>query len=132
MEIEIQGIPRSIKPQYQARLKVVKADLTRYKKLSKDSHAQLARSELLPSSRTGPDGFSSSDDPYGSNSDRTRLLTGMEVLSDGSRRLMESQRIALDTEDQGADILRILREQRDQIENSRDTVSLSIYLMELW
>ncbi|KAF8873484.1 vesicle transport v-snare protein vti1 [Infundibulicybe gibba] len=75
LEIEIQGIPQSIKPQYAHR------------------------------------------------SDRTRLLVGTEVLSDGSRRLGDSTRIALETEQQGADILRNLRGQREQIENSRDMLS---------
>jgi vesicle transport through interaction with t-SNAREs 1 len=115
MEIEIQGIPRSMKPPYQARLKSIKADLTRSKKLSKDMHSQLARSDLL-------DGAPSSDQPYGSASDRNRLLAGVNILSNGSRRLADSQRIALETEEQGTDILTILREQREQIENSRDMV----------
>lgn len=47
MEIEIQGIPQSLKPSYQSRVKSAKADLARYKKLSKDTHAQLSRGELL-------------------------------------------------------------------------------------
>jgi vesicle transport through interaction with t-SNAREs protein 1 len=62
-----------------------------------------------------------SDDPYAS-SDRTRLLQGTATLEDGSRRLADSQRIALETEEQGADILRSLRGQREQIENARDTL----------
>jgi len=117
MEIEIQGIPQSLKPQYQTRLRTAKADLSRYKKLSKDIHGQLARSDLL-SSRGGA-GSPTSDEPYGATSDRTRLLSGTSLLEDGSRRLKESQRIALETEDQGADILMNLRQQREQIENSR-------------
>ncbi len=68
MEIEIQGIPQSIRPKYQC------------------------------------------------------LLAGTTVLEDGSRRLQESQRIALETEEQGADILRSLVGQREQIENARNTV----------
>ena len=119
MEIEIQGIPQSLRPSYQTRIKASKADLTRYKKLSKDTHASLARSELLSSSISSP-----SDDPYasGTTNDRTRLLAGTELLEDGSRRLQESQRIALETEEQGADILRSLRGQREQIQNARDTL----------
>ena len=121
MEIEIQGIPQSIRPSYQSRIKSAKADLQRYKKLSKDAHAQLARADLL--GVRADLGTSTSDEPYGaSNSDRTRLLAGTELLEDGSRRLMESQRIALETEEQGADILRSLRGQREQIQNARDTV----------
>jgi len=121
MEIEIHGIPRSMKPQFQARLKAVKAELLRFKKLSKDAHSQLSRADLL-STAGGVDASSTSDNPYGAGSDRTRLLSGMEMLSDGSRRLMESQRIALDTEAQGTDILRTLRGQREQIENARNTL----------
>lgn len=114
-----------MKAQYQARLKAAKADLARCKKLSKDNHAQLSRSDLLASSgRTGA--VATSDDPYAANSDRTRLLAGHETLADGSRRLADSQRIALETEDQGADILRSLRGQREQIESARDTVSAAV------
>ena len=43
MEIEIQGIPQSLKPSYTTRIKAAKADLARFKKLAKDVHAQLAR-----------------------------------------------------------------------------------------
>jgi vesicle transport through interaction with t-SNAREs 1 len=117
MEIEIQGIPQSIRPQYQSRIKSCKSDLTRYKKLSKDMHTQLSRTDLLGSRSSG---VPTSDEPYGT-SDRTRLLSGTAVLEDGSRRLQESQRVALETEEQGADILRSLRGQREQIENARDT-----------
>lgn len=124
MEIELQGMPQSIKPQYQARSKSAKADLSRCKKLSKDLHAQLARSDLLGGAGGRPIGPSSADDPY-DTSDRTRLLAGTSLLEDGTRRLQESQRIALDTEEQGADILSNLRRQREQIESTRDTVRLS-------
>ena len=119
MEIEIQGIPQSLRPSYQTRIKSSKADLQRYKKLSKDLHAQLSRSELLARPGMSP---APSDEPYGASSDRTRLLQGTALLEDGSRRLVESQRIALETEEQGADILRSLRGQREQIQNARDTV----------
>ncbi|KAJ7781358.1 vesicle transport v-SNARE protein N-terminus-domain-containing protein [Mycena metata] len=120
MEIEIQGIPQSIRPQYQTRLRTAKADLTRYKKQYKDVHAQLARSALLSSNRAG--GAFTSDEPYGPTSDRTRLLAGTSVLEDGTKRLQDSHRIALETEDQGAEILMNLRQQREQIEHSRDTL----------
>jgi len=121
MEIELQGMPQSIKPQYQARIKSAKADLTRFKKLSKDLHAQLTRSDLMGGVGGRPIGPSSADDPYGT-SDRTRLLAGTALLEDGTRRLQDSQRIALETEEQGADILSNLRRQREQIENTRDTL----------
>jgi vesicle transport through interaction with t-SNAREs protein 1 len=118
MEIEIQGIPKSLKSQYQSRLKSAEASLNRFKKISEEMRAKISRSDLLSSSRQ----FATSDDPYADANDRTRLLAGTEALEDGSRRLLDAQRIALETEAQGADIWRNLREQREQIENSRDTV----------
>jgi vesicle transport through interaction with t-SNAREs 1 len=111
-----------VRTPYATRLKKAKADILRYKKSAKDIQAQSARSDLIGSGagkRFGAD----SDDPYGERSDRMRLLAGTQTLDDGSRRLQESQRIALETEDVGADTLRELRRQREQIENARDTVS---------
>ncbi len=105
-------------------MKQAKTDLNRFKKLSKDLHSQSSRTDLLGGKnrfRAGP----TSDDPYGEQNDRTRLLAGTEILSDGNRRLEDSRRIALETESQGADIMRNLRQQREQIENARDTVLFS-------
>lgn len=120
MEIEIQGIPQSIRAQYQARLRAAKATLSQHKKTLKDQQSSLARADLLSSSSGQP--YSTSDDPYGTNSDRARLLAGTSMLEDGSRRLQESQRMALETENQGASILSNLRQQREQIENSRNVL----------
>jgi len=119
MEIEIQGIPQSVRAQYHTRLRSAKADLSKHKKLLTDARAQLARSDLLSSSNNG---YPSSDEPYGPSSDRTRLLAGTALLEEGSKRLQQSQQIALEAENQGADILMNLRTQREQIENSRNTV----------
>ncbi|THV08667.1 vesicle transport v-snare protein vti1 [Dendrothele bispora CBS 962.96] len=124
MDIEIQGIPQSLRPQYQTRLRSAKSELARYKKMSKDLNASLARSSLLGSSRAGA-GYSSSDDPYGNSSDRSRLLAGNALLEDGTKRLQDSQRLALETESQGTDILMNLRTQREQIENSRNTLDVA-------
>ncbi|TEB19306.1 vesicle transport v-snare protein vti1 [Coprinellus micaceus] len=123
LETEIQGIPKSIQGVYTTRLKQARSDLNKYKKLSKDLHSQAARSDLLGAYSPGRGsgrGTPSSDDPYGERSDRERLLTGTEILGDGSRRLQESTSLALQTEAHGAEILTTLRGQREQIENSRD------------
>ena len=125
MEIEIQGIPQSIRNAYHPRLRTARNSLTAYKKSLTDARADLARVELLSSSKSSlglreSGEYSNSDDPYAS--DRSRLLSGTSILEDGTKRLQESQRIALETEEQGADILRSLRGQREQIENSRNTV----------
>jgi vesicle transport through interaction with t-SNAREs protein 1 len=119
MEIEIQGIPQSVRAQYHTRLRSAKGDLSKHKKLLTDARAQLARSDLLSSSNNA---YPSSDEPYGPSSDRTRLLAGTALLEEGSKRLQQSQQIALETENQGADILMNLRTQREQIENSRNTL----------
>ncbi|KAF8812334.1 vesicle transport v-snare protein vti1 [Phlegmacium glaucopus] len=122
MEIEIQGVPQSVRPQYHTRLRSAKADLSKYKKLLADSRAQLARSTLLTfTKQSGGAAYISSDDPYGS-SDRTRLLSGTTLLEDGTRRLQQSQQIVLETENQGAEILSNLRIQREQIEIARNTL----------
>lgn len=126
LEVEIQGVPNSIKAPYTGRLKQVKADLTKYKKLSKESHSQASRTDLLGVHKSATSG---SDDPYGEQNDRSRLLAGTDTLNDGSRRITESTGIALETETHGADILRTLRGQREQIDNSRNMVCLQLYCM---
>jgi hypothetical protein len=55
----------------------------------------------------------------------------MQVLSDGSSRIAESTNVALETESHGADILRTLVGQREQIENSRDTVTVGFFFVVL-
>ncbi|TFK66956.1 vesicle transport v-snare protein vti1 [Pluteus cervinus] len=123
LELEIQGIPNSIKPQYASRLKQVKLDLAKYKKAAKDLQTQVSRTELLlrsnPSASAAGQTSGASDDPY---TDRARLLTGHQMLNDGSRRLADSTSLALRTEEMGADILRTLRGQRETIEHAHDTV----------
>lgn len=57
---------------------------------------------------------------------RSQLLSASDKLADGQRRLEESQRLALETEDVGAGILRDLRGQRDVLEHTRDTVRCSM------
>ncbi|KAL0949704.1 hypothetical protein HGRIS_009741 [Hohenbuehelia grisea] len=122
MEIEIQGIPASLRPQYQARLRSAKADLARYKKAHRESRA---RADLLTRT-SSPGTFASSDNPYGGReADRARALAGVSLLEDGSKRLHDSHRIALETEEQGAEILSNLRQQREQIENSRNTLQMA-------
>ncbi|TFK26022.1 V-snare-domain-containing protein [Coprinopsis marcescibilis] len=129
LELELQGIPKSIKSSYSSRLSSLKSELTRLKKLSKDLHAQASRSDLLqPYGRPAGSpraGFATtaSDDPYGGRSERERLLFGNQTLQDGSRRIEDSTGVALQTEAFGADILTTLRGQREQIEGARDTLN---------
>lgn len=118
MEVEIQGMPQSIRQTYMGRVRTCKGELARWRTVAKEVQQASTRDALLG-------GVSSStDDPYGTLdgatvSDRTRLLTGSQSLQDSTKRLQDSQRIALETEELGGDILRSLRVQREQIEHSR-------------
>ncbi|KAJ8514902.1 hypothetical protein ONZ45_g7606 [Pleurotus djamor] len=119
MQLTLQAVPKSIKPPYSTRLNNAKAELTRCKNTSRTLHSSVTASEGLI-----PKGYSrgnASDNPYGN--ERQRLLAGTATLNDGSRRILDSQRIALESEEQGADILRTLRVQREQIENSRSMLN---------
>ncbi|SCZ93423.1 BZ3500_MvSof-1268-A1-R1_Chr6-3g08650 [Microbotryum saponariae] len=68
--------------------------------------------------------ISDSEDPLRSASSaqaqRIALMSTTDQLSQGQRRLQESHRVALETEDLGAGILRDLRGQRDVLEHARD------------
>jgi len=122
MEIELPSMPVSIRNNYSTRLATSKQDLQKVKRTLKDTQRETQRSELLGGGRRGDPGLR--DEPY-SDSDydqRARLLQGTEILDDGSRRLENAHKIALETEDVGADILRNLRGQREQIEHTRDTL----------
>lgn len=116
MEVEIHGMPASIRSQYAARVKTSKTELNRWKATTKEVHTAAARDALLARG-----GTAISDDPYqGAISDRTRLLAGTQSLEQSTQRLENAQRVALESEDIGTDILRSLRVQREQIEHSRD------------
>jgi len=119
MELEMQGIAQNIRSSYNTRLVSAKAELSRFKKALAEAHSQLTRADLLGAAGRPASTYPSSDDPY---SDRARLLAGTSVLEQGTKRLQDSQRLALETEMQGADILTNLRGQREQIENSRSTL----------
>lgn len=151
MEVELPSIPLSIRPKYTQTFKTYKSQLDRTKKVLREAKQGQNRNELLSSGRdAGLSDDPYSDGPGGGEGDygqRTRLLKGTERLQDGellmlgeacdgrgadklgsyrstgTRRLEESHRLALETEDVGADILRNLRGQREQIEHSRDVVS---------
>lgn len=81
------------------------------------------RNELLSNPSLADQPYSDDPSPSGDYSQRTRLLRGTDQLADGSRRLEESHRLALETEEVGAGILSNLRGQREQIEHSRDVLT---------
>lgn len=122
MDIEVQGFPQSVRSRYSVQIRGFKQEM---QALTKEVRAGL--SSASGKSRGGYDPAYADDDADleaadSATANRQRLLQGTASLEDGTRRLEESNRLALETEDLGADILRDLRSQREQIENSRDTL----------
>ncbi|KAL1665853.1 hypothetical protein GGF50DRAFT_100004 [Schizophyllum commune] len=101
------------KPAYVSRLRAAKATLTACKKQSRDLYHSATRAELLQRN----DQWSTAEPD-----ERTRLLAGHQTLEEGSARLEDSTRVALRTEEVGAEILRNLRGQREQIVHASDTL----------
>lgn len=122
MDIEVQGFPQSVRSRYSVQIRGFKQEV---QALTKQVRAGLSASS--GGARGGNDAAYADEDgdveADAATANRQRLLQGTASLEDGTRRLEESNRLALETEDLGADILRDLRSQREQIENSRDTVS---------
>ncbi|KAG6878834.1 hypothetical protein C0992_007319 [Termitomyces sp. T32_za158] len=119
LELELRGIPQSLRAPYTARLKASQGALALARKRAREAQVQQVQTQGLRA------GVAASDDPYGEHveqGDRARLLSGMQTLEGSGRRLRDTQRVALEAEDQGADILRALRGQRETIESARDTV----------
>lgn len=125
MEIEINSFPASLKSQYNLKLRGYKTDLEKQKEQLRKQLQQSSRGGGRFDTESGNgfnDDLESGRSSYDPQSQRQKLLQGTATLDDGSRRLEDSHRLALETEDLGADILRDLRGQREQIENSRDTL----------
>ncbi|PWN27612.1 V-snare-domain-containing protein [Jaminaea rosea] len=123
MDIEVRGFPQSVKNKYSVQLRGFRGEVERVGEQVRSQMSRPAGSGYDPSNP-----FAESSSGAGNDADlerqsqRQRLLQGTATLEDGQRRLEESNRIALETEDLGADILRDLRGQREQIEHSRDTL----------
>ncbi|WFC98237.1 hypothetical protein MYAM1_000962 [Malassezia yamatoensis] len=117
MEIEIQSFPQSVRDRYTSQLGSSKQGL------------ESLRRRLRAAQRPGGDHHGLPANHYtdqenlegGGTSQRQRLLQGTSVLEQGTERLNASTRLAMETEDIGANILQDLRSQREQIEHSRDT-----------
>ncbi|WFD46031.1 t-SNARE VTI1 [Malassezia furfur] len=118
MEIEVQSFPQSVRERYAGELRKLKSQ---YDKLRRElkSHTQAGKGAGgLPVDNYTDNDVESGEAP----SQRQRLLQGTSLLENGTERLAASTRLALETEDIGANILQDLRSQREQIEHSRDTL----------
>ena len=141
MDIEVSSFTdKSIKPKLQVKLRAYKAELAKRKAdivsslhsdvspfdaflcVQKTALSTTDRSDLLSGGK-GAFAANSAEAEEGLSDtqlQRNRLLSGTDKLQDSSRRLEESHRLALETEDVGAGILGNLRGQREQIQSTRD------------
>ncbi|GAA5823162.1 hypothetical protein JCM3770_005565 [Rhodotorula araucariae] len=129
MQLEVQTADRD-KAQLQAKLRSHQATLARHKGEINSLVASANRDDLFATSAAPRgdhvalemDDRAESPSLAQSQAQRSRLLSATDQLVDGQRRLEESHRIALETEDLGTGILRDLRGQRETLEHTRDTL----------
>mmetsp|Transcript_2355 Transcript_2355/g.2598 ORF Transcript_2355/g.2598 Transcript_2355/m.2598 type:complete len:220 (+) Transcript_2355:3555-4214(+) len=117
MSIEVQNLPSNQRSIYNTKIRQYKSQVEdskgRLKKLLDDQD----KYELFGNRYTDDD---SHDDMH--DSQRKQLLNNNASLERTSERLRDSQRIALETENIGGNILNDLRSQREQIMGSRNTL----------
>lgn len=115
MNIEVQNIPASSRSAYNTKIRLyrqeVEATKAKLRKLTDEDN----RTQLFGERYTD-------EDASGHNEQRKQLLSNSASLERTSDRLRDSQRIALETESIGGNILNDLRAQREQITNLRNTL----------
>ncbi|KAG5370249.1 t-SNARE VTI1 [Yarrowia sp. C11] len=115
LSVEIQNIPSSSRAPLSANLRQYRQSIQSAKKQLANVEQAGARNELFGDRSAGGDGDIALDQ-------RQQLLSGQESLDRSSQRIRDSQRLANETESIGANILTDLRGQREQIQNSRNTL----------
>lgn len=116
MNLEVQSLPANQRLTYNSRIRQYRAEVDEYKNRLKQLLDEEDRTDLFGKR------YTDDDDDTGANSQRKQLLSNNASLERSSDRLRESQRIALETENIGGNILNDLRAQREQISNARDTL----------
>lgn len=115
MNIEIQSLPANQRLSYNAKIRQYRNEVDENKTKLRQLLDEEDRSQLFGSRYT--------DEEDGvHDSQRKQLLNNNASLERSSDRLRESQRIALETENIGGNILNDLRAQREQIVNLRNTL----------
>ncbi|AOW01114.1 snare region anchored in the vesicle membrane C-terminus-domain-containing protein [Yarrowia lipolytica] len=115
LSVEIQNIPSSARAPLSANLRQYRQSIQSAKKQLANVEQAGARNELFGDRSAAGDGDIALDQ-------RQQLLSGQESLDRSSQRIRDSQRVANETESIGANILTDLRGQREQIQNSRNTL----------
>lgn len=113
MNLEVQSLPSS---QYNTKIRQYKSQVTDSKNKLKQLLDDQDKYELFGNRYTDSETGDLHDDQ------RKQLLSNNASLERSSDRLRDSQRIALETESIGGNILNDLRAQREQITGSRNTL----------
>ncbi|KAM3121959.1 hypothetical protein ACQ2H7_004847 [Candidozyma auris] len=114
MNLEIQSMPANQRSSYNAKVRQYRNEVDANKQKLKELLDEEDRQQLFGSRYT---------DNEEEGSQRKQLLSNNASLERSSERLRESQRVALETEGIGGNILNDLRAQREQITNARNTLS---------
>lgn len=114
MDAEVLSLPLDSRASYNAKLRGFKSQLMKHETLLKKYEDEDDRAQLF-GSRAATGGFGDSDQ-------RQSLLMTNALLARALDRLRESQRVANETENVGANILNNLRGQREQLVNSHNTL----------
>lgn len=116
MDLEARSLQPSLKATLLAKLREYKSDLTKLKKevkkLTSSRFDETAHEALLESDVT--------DGHAASSNQRERLTMSTERLNRSSDRIMESRRLALETEEIGVSILEDLHQQRETLLHSHN------------
>ncbi|WEJ94281.1 t-SNARE VTI1 [Yamadazyma tenuis] len=117
MNLEVQNLPSNQKSQYNTKVRSYKTQVNECKTKLKQLLDDQDKYELFGNRYTDSgDGDDIHDDQ------RKSLLSNNASLERSSERLRDSQRIALETESIGGNILNDLRAQREQISGARNTL----------
>ncbi|PSK38675.1 hypothetical protein C7M61_002611 [Candidozyma pseudohaemuli] len=113
MNLEIQSLPANQRLSYNAKVRKYRSEVEANKQKLKELLDEEDRLELFGSRYT---------DNEEEGSQRKQLLSNNASLDRSLQRLRESQRVAIETEGIGGNILNDLRAQREQITNARSTL----------
>lgn len=114
MNLEVQNLPANQRSTFNMKIRQYRGEVDESKAKLRALLDEEDRSQLFGSRYTDDDGAG--------DLQRKQLLSNDALLGRLSDRLRESQRIALETENIGGNILNDLRAQREQIVNLRNTL----------
>jgi len=115
MSSEVQSLPTAQRSQYNTKIRAHRNEIEKAKREMRKLADNQGRQQL----------FGDRSEPYADegSSQRQQLLSSQQRLERSSDRLRDAQRVGNETEAIGAGILTDLRGQREQIENSRNTLT---------